>query len=217
MGRAIPRSKEGSLVEGLEGLQVRGALAATTIGLEFIGHALVAVERAHAGGFDRADVHERVVAAVIGLDEAIALVGVENFTVPIGIVISLRVERGRPRMLWTILAARLEPEVRLRPLQRPAPAIAREEERIQEGHAPMASAGQEAAGLRVGVDVQLRTMMPHMPTLRLALAAGRGVKRAQLRDVEILEELIDIGQGCRSICCTSKSVEQRCRRSLSRA
>ena len=34
MGRAIPRSKEGSLVEGLEGLQVRGALAATTIGLE---------------------------------------------------------------------------------------------------------------------------------------------------------------------------------------
>jgi len=120
-------------------------------------------------------------------------------------------------MLWTILAARLEPEVRLRPLQRPAPAIAREEERIHEGHAPMASAGQEAAGLRVSVNMQLRTMMPHMPTLRLALAAGRGVKRAQLRDVEILEELIDIGQGCRSICCTSKSVEQRCRRSLSRA
>jgi len=81
----------------------------------------------------------------------------------------------------------------------------------------MASAGQEAAGLRVSVNMQLRTMMPHMPTLRLALAAGRGVKRAQFRDVEILEELFDIGQGCRSICWTSKSVEQRCRRSLSRA
>lgn len=81
----------------------------------------------------------------------------------------------------------------------------------------MASAGQEAAGLRVSVDVQLRTMVPHMPALRLALAARRGVKRAQLSDMKILEKLIDIGQGCRSICCTSKSVEQLCRRSLSHA
>ena len=67
------------------------------------------------------------------------------------------------------------------------------------------------------MNVQPRAMQADMAALRLALAARRGMKRAQLRDVKILEELIDIGQGCRSICCTSKSVEQQGRRSLSRA
>jgi hypothetical protein len=43
------------------------------------------------------------------------------------------------------------------------------------------------------------------------------VQSAQLRHVKIFEKLIDVGQGCRSICCTSKSVEQPGRRSLSRA
>lgn len=65
--------------------------------------------------------------------------------------------------------------------------------------------------------MQARAMQMHVPALRLALSARRGMERAELRDVKILEKLIDVWQGCRSICCTSKSVEQRCRRSLSRA
>jgi hypothetical protein len=81
----------------------------------------------------------------------------------------------------------------------------------------MDSAGQETAGLRIGVTVQLRAMVPNVPPLCLALPARGRMERAQLRDVEVLEKYVDIGQGCRSICCTSKSVEQQCRRSLSRA
>ncbi len=53
---------------------------------------------------------------------------------------------------------------------------------------PMASTGQEAAGLRIGVNVQPRAMQADMAALRLALAARGGMKRAQLRDVKILED-----------------------------
>lgn len=120
---------------------------------------------------------------------------------------------------WTILAAQLEPEVRLRPPKRPAPAMAGEEEEawLFAHRLPMASTRQKAARLRISVNVQARAVQAHMAALHRALAARRGMERAQVRDVEILEKLIEVGQGCRSICCTSKSVEQPGCRSLSHA
>ena len=63
----------------LGSLEVDRADAAATVGLELVRHALVGVERLHSGGLDGADVDERVVRAIIGLDEAEALVGVEEF------------------------------------------------------------------------------------------------------------------------------------------
>lgn len=67
------------------------------------------------------------------------------------------------------------------------------------------------------MNVQPLAMAEHMAALHRAFTARRGMERAQLRNVEILEKLVDVGQGCRSICCTSKSVEQRGCRSLSHA
>src|SRR3546814_7582645 len=56
----------------------RGLLAAAIV-LEFIGHALILAKRREPRLLDRGDVHEGVVAAFVGGDEAIALVGVEKF------------------------------------------------------------------------------------------------------------------------------------------
>ena len=64
-------------------LEVHGRLLATLVGLELVGDALVLVQRRHAGALNRGDVHECIVAAAIRRDEAIALVGVENLTVPV--------------------------------------------------------------------------------------------------------------------------------------
>src|SRR5690606_13771013 len=51
----------------------------TLVALDFVGNLLVFVEAAQAGLFNGGDVHEHVLAAVVGLDEAVALGGVEPF------------------------------------------------------------------------------------------------------------------------------------------
>src|SRR4051794_40825350 len=59
-------------------LQVHRADAAPLVVLEIVADALLAIERAHAGSFNRADVNERITASVLRLNEAIALVLVEE-------------------------------------------------------------------------------------------------------------------------------------------
>src|SRR6185436_4494421 len=59
--------------------EVAGAGLAAIVGLELVADALVLIERAHPGPFDRADVDEGVVAAAFRRDEAVALVGIEEF------------------------------------------------------------------------------------------------------------------------------------------
>ena len=76
-GEISPASLRGS-AECSGALQVHGAGAAATVIFQIVVDALVAIECAHAGGFHGADVHKSVAAAVLGLDEAIALVGVEE-------------------------------------------------------------------------------------------------------------------------------------------
>src|SRR4051812_42563867 len=62
----------------LAGLQLaRGHLAAALIALQLEDDLLAFVQRAEARALDGGDVHEDVVAAVVGLDEAEALGGVE--------------------------------------------------------------------------------------------------------------------------------------------
>src|SRR5882757_4466182 len=62
----------------LAGLELaRGHLAAALVALKLVRDLLTFVQRAEARTFDGRDVHEDVVAAVIGLDEAEALGGVE--------------------------------------------------------------------------------------------------------------------------------------------
>ena len=63
----------------LRGLQVAGAGLAAIVGFELVADALVLIERAHAGLFDRADVYEGIAPAAFRLDEAIALVDIEEF------------------------------------------------------------------------------------------------------------------------------------------
>src|SRR5207237_9055163 len=60
-------------------LQVDRAGAAALVGLELVGDALVLVEAVHPGLLDRADMDEGVLAAILGRDEAVALLGVEKF------------------------------------------------------------------------------------------------------------------------------------------
>jgi hypothetical protein len=60
-------------------LKIHGRGFAAPIGLELIGNALILLQGAHAGTFDGRDVNERVVAAALGRDKAIALVGIEEF------------------------------------------------------------------------------------------------------------------------------------------
>jgi hypothetical protein len=67
------------LWKALESNQVGCALLAAAIFFEFVTNALLFIERAHASGFNRRNVDERVATAIIGLDETIALVGVEKF------------------------------------------------------------------------------------------------------------------------------------------
>src|SRR5215207_2148789 len=54
-----------------------GLLAATPVGLNLIGDLLTLCEAAHPRTLDGADVHEHILAALIGLDEAITLLFVE--------------------------------------------------------------------------------------------------------------------------------------------
>src|SRR4051812_24916225 len=63
----------------LRELEVDGAGLAAAVGLELVGDALVAVERLEPGRLHGGDVDEGVAAAGLGLDEAVALVGVEEF------------------------------------------------------------------------------------------------------------------------------------------
>jgi len=60
-------------------LEVDRAHLAAAILLEIVLDALILIEGRHAGPLYRGDVNEGVVAAIIGGDEAIALVGVEEF------------------------------------------------------------------------------------------------------------------------------------------
>src|SRR5665213_1803088 len=63
---------------GLGVLQIdRRFLAAAAVLLQFIGQALAFIEGAQVRTLDGGDVHEHVLAAVFGLDEAVALAGVE--------------------------------------------------------------------------------------------------------------------------------------------
>src|SRR5690606_2214726 len=66
--------------EALDGGQVaRRILARATVALEVVGNLLAFVQAAQARAFHRGDVDEDVLAAVIRLDEAVALGGVEPF------------------------------------------------------------------------------------------------------------------------------------------
>src|SRR4051812_20024373 len=67
------RPSRGGTGSGSGGLDVDRAGLAAAVGLELVGHALVALERAETGALDGADVDEGVVAAALGCDEAIAL------------------------------------------------------------------------------------------------------------------------------------------------
>ncbi|WP_017671032.1 hypothetical protein [Blastomonas sp. AAP53] len=58
----------------------------------------------------------------------------------------------------------------------------------------MVSAGQETAGLWVNVRVQQGGLKLCMLTLLIALTRARRMKRAQVGDVKIFKQLIEIGQ-----------------------
>lgn len=61
------------------GFEIDGGLLAALVGLDLVTDALVLPQRRHAGALHGADVDEAVIAAVIGLDEPITLVGIEEF------------------------------------------------------------------------------------------------------------------------------------------
>lgn len=60
-------------------LKIHGRGLASLIGLQLVRYALIFLEGAHTGTFDRRDVHECILAAVVRRDKAIALVGVKKF------------------------------------------------------------------------------------------------------------------------------------------
>src|SRR3954468_7647082 len=70
-GRAFVHVRSGALQVG------RGLLAGAPVGLKLVGNLLTLSEAAHACALDGADVHEHVLAALIGLNEAVALLFVE--------------------------------------------------------------------------------------------------------------------------------------------
>ena len=78
-GWPAPQQSRGGDVARLGGPKVHGARAAATIVLEIVGYALLALERPHAGSFDRTDVYESIGAPILRLDEAKTLVGIEEF------------------------------------------------------------------------------------------------------------------------------------------
>jgi hypothetical protein len=59
--------------------EIDGGLLAATIGLDLVAQPLVLLKRHHAGALHGADVDEAVIAAIVGLDETKALVGIEEF------------------------------------------------------------------------------------------------------------------------------------------
>jgi hypothetical protein len=63
----------------LGGLEVHRAGFSTLVVFEFVGQALLFIERFHPGGLDRADEDERIAASGFIGDEAITLGGVEKF------------------------------------------------------------------------------------------------------------------------------------------
>src|SRR3954465_4157580 len=59
-------------------LDVDRAGPAALIGLELVGDAVVLFQRVQAGLLDRADMDEGILAAILGRDEAVALLGIEE-------------------------------------------------------------------------------------------------------------------------------------------
>src|ERR1041385_4925890 len=77
---AVPPVRRAFRSRRLRRLQVhRGLAAGLAVAFQFVLHPLAVVQRTQAGALDRRDVHEDVLAAVIRLDEAVALGGVEPF------------------------------------------------------------------------------------------------------------------------------------------
>src|SRR5688572_26112407 len=72
-------AQSGALFAGSGVLEVDGAGLAALVVLEVVAEALILVQRGHAGAFDRRNVDEGIVAAALGLNEAVALVAVEEF------------------------------------------------------------------------------------------------------------------------------------------
>src|SRR5215218_5590249 len=73
------RTRRPIVVESLGALQVDGLGLAALVLLKVIADLLVLVQRTHAGLLDGSDVDERVLAAVVRLDEAETLGFVEKF------------------------------------------------------------------------------------------------------------------------------------------
>jgi hypothetical protein len=59
-------------------LQIAGGLLAT-LGYDFEAHLLALVQRAHSGALHCSDVHEHILRAIVWLNEAVALLGIEKF------------------------------------------------------------------------------------------------------------------------------------------
>src|SRR4051812_47106386 len=78
LGLGVPRfGGRGCALFG--GLDVHGLQFAALVLLEVVGDALVLAQSAHSGALHGGDVNERVLAALVGLDETIALVLIEKF------------------------------------------------------------------------------------------------------------------------------------------
>src|SRR5690606_25644200 len=75
-GRAVRHAPDR---KGSEQLEVRRGGAAVTAGLEVVGDLLAFAEAGGASPLDGRDVNERVLGAIVRLDEAEALGGVEEF------------------------------------------------------------------------------------------------------------------------------------------
>src|ERR1044071_1317332 len=82
-GRALRHARSGRLLN-LEGAEVRRRNLAVAAGFELVRDLLAFAEGRQARALDGGDVDERVLAAVIRLDEAEALGGVEEFHGAIG-------------------------------------------------------------------------------------------------------------------------------------
>src|SRR5688572_18152002 len=76
--RAVPAPESPERQASVD-LDVDGAGLAALVGLEVVGDALVLGEAAQAGALERADMDERVLAAVLGGDETVSLLDIEEF------------------------------------------------------------------------------------------------------------------------------------------
>jgi hypothetical protein len=79
LGEGAGRAGLGAPVSASERLNVGGGGAAVAARLQLEGELLAVIQPGQAGALDLGDVHEDVVAAFIGLDEAVALGGVKPF------------------------------------------------------------------------------------------------------------------------------------------